>query len=258
MVSPVHPRRANLSSEDAATFAGIVSAAKLVIFDFDGVIADSEVISLSTLKSALHQFGVKLSLEETRKTFLGTSLKTITSHVAEHGTGNSENFPDIWESELFARFAGELQPVPHVFDLISRLEQNQMPFCIASSSTFKRLNAALKAMDVADRFHHVFSAEQVSRGKPAPDLFEFAASKMQVDPEDCLVIEDSPHGIRAARSARMRAVGFTGGCHLDTLQNEHGDVLCNAGAEMVLRSFGDFAKLDMIGWRAVSNTAAGS
>lgn len=238
---------ANPMPEDHVRFASLLSAAKLVIFDFDGVIADSEVISLSTLQNALKDFGVELSFSETQEAFLGTSLRTIKEHVAKEGARAPEEFPEVWETALFARFADGLKPVPRVFDLIGHLEQNETKLCIASSSTFRRLNVALTAMDVAERFTHVFSAEQVARGKPAPDLFEFAASQMEVAPQDCLVIEDSPHGIRAARAAKMRAVGFTGGVHLTDVQAEHRAALRNAGAELVLPSFADFAKMDMIG-----------
>lgn len=228
-------------------FARLVGAADLVIFDFDGVISDSEVISLTTLRETLNAFGLDLTAEDTREMFLGTSLKTIAAHVAEHGTGDTDAFAVQWESVLFDRFRAELQPVPHVLDLVDRLQQSGTAFCIASSSTFNRIDIALNAMGVTDRFAHIFSAEQVTRGKPAPDLFEYAARKMAVTAAACLVVEDSQHGVRAARAAGMSAVGFSGGQHLIDLQAEHSAVLLAAGAELVLPSFEGFARMDMTG-----------
>ena len=228
-------------------FAGMVGAADLVIFDFDGVISDSEVISLTTLRETLNAFGLDLTAEEIREMFLGTSLKTIAAHVAEHGTGDTDAFPEQWESALFKRFRAELRPVPHVLDLVNRLQQNGTAFCIASSSTFNRIDIALDAMGVTDRFAHIFSAQQVARGKPAPDLFEYAARKMGVTPAACLVVEHSPHGVRAAGAAGMSAGGFSGRQHLVDLQAEHSAALLAAGAEFVLPSFEGFARMDMTG-----------
>ena len=238
---------ASATADACANFASLLGSAEAVLFDFDGVIADSEVISLTTLRDALGQFGLDFTLEETRKTFLGTSLKTITAHVDQHGSGHATGFPTIWEEALFARFAKDLKPVPHVFDVIEWLDRHRIPFCIATSSTFRRLSAALAAMRVKNRFEHVFSAEQVARGKPAPDLFELAASKLNVRPQTCLVIEDSPHGIRAARAAGMQTVGFTGGQHLRDLQAEHSALLQDAGAGLILPSFEGFTKLVRVG-----------
>ena len=93
-----------------------------------------------------------------------------------------------------------------------------MPYCLASSSAVRRINAALAFAGLADRFiGKVFSASMVSRGKPAPDLFLHVAKVMGVEPRDCLVIEDSPAGVEAARRANMAVIGFVGGSHADSL-----------------------------------------
>lgn len=223
--------------DQTADFAQLLDACDLVIFDFDGVIADSEVISLATLQTALRQFGIDLTTQETRDTFLGTSLATIKTHIKRHGTGDPDTLPLIWETELFARFKTDLSPVPQVFDLIDRFDATNQRYCIASSGTQNRIKTALTVMGRLDRFNHIFSAEQVARGKPAPDLFEFAASNIGVRPEACLVIEDSPHGIRAAKAAGMASVGFLGGKHLIDVQDAHRDLLLTRGATMVIPSF---------------------
>lgn len=234
-------------SPEITAFARLLDTAELVIFDFDGVIADSEVISLSTLHDALHRFGLDLSPEETRQTFLGTSLDTIMAHVDRHGSGDPDAFARDWEATLFARFRSELRPLPHVFDLIARFDRIGQRYCIASSGTFNRIGTALDAMGRRDRFTHVFSAQQVARGKPAPDLFEFAARELGVVPGACLVIEDSPHGVRAAKSAGMSCLGFVGGQHLRDRQTEHADLLRNVGADLVLSSYAGIAQQNLTG-----------
>jgi HAD superfamily hydrolase (TIGR01509 family) len=234
----------NLKPTQAA--AKLVCEADLVIFDFDGVIADSEVISLATLQETLAQFDLSLSLDETRQTFLGRSLKTILDYVALHGTIDVSAFGEVWENTLFDRFAAGLKPVPHVFDVLDMLDRKGTPFCIASSGTHERIGKALAAMDRDGRFEFIFSAEQVARGKPAPDLFEFAARRMGVPPEACLVIEDSPHGVRAASAANMRCIGFTGGQHLADRQAEHADLLRREGAAVVLTSYVGLPELNHI------------
>lgn len=160
-----------LQPDSVAHFARLLSTAELVIFDFDGVIADSEVISLATLQEALHQYGVELTLQETRRLFLGTSLKTITEYVKQNGSRDAGTFASTWETTLFDRFRTDLKPIPRVVDLIDQLDLMGRRYCIASSSTLNRLEVALGAMGLADRLPNMFSAQQVARGKPAPRSF---------------------------------------------------------------------------------------
>jgi|TARA_B110000902_G_scaffold265164_1_gene348680 HAD superfamily hydrolase (TIGR01509 family) len=234
-------RYGNLRNHEARTFHDLLNAASLVVLDFDGVIADSEVISLSTLQTSLHDFGIQLTLDEARAAFLGTSLKTILSYVRAHGTGDMERFAEHWEHRLFDQFRVALAPVASVLDLLETLNISGVPYCIASSGTFRRIRIALDAMKLTNRFKHIYSSEQVVRGKPAPDLFELAARDMGSAAKACLVIEDSPYGVRAAKTAGMRCVGFTGGQHLNDLKSEHGSLLLEEGADMVLSSYDQLA-----------------
>ncbi len=228
-------------------FAQIIQRADLVIFDFDGVIADSEVISLATLRTALATFGLDMSLHETREKFLGTSIETVIAHIKTHGIGhgigNAATFTQVWEKELFSRFKADLKPIPHVFDMIDCFDATDQQYCIASSGTLIRIKIALEAMGRLDRFAHVFSAQQVARGKPAPDLFEYAAQQMGVEPSACVVIEDSPHGVRAAKAAGMPCVGFSGGKHLREIKDTHQNRLLELGADIVLSSFAGMKRL---------------
>lgn len=216
----------------------------LILFDFDGVIADSEVISLATLCDALNDYGVVLSLEDTRARFLGKSVDKIVSEVREQQPDADWNdFALHWHTILFARFASDLTPVPGVTDLLDRLDAAALPYCIASSSGFTRIRFALDAMGLSARFRHIFSAEEVQNGKPAPDLFLHAARQMSTPPARCIVIEDSPYGIQAARSAGMTAIGFLGGAHLKDTQTQHRRLLLEQGAHRITRKLAEINQL---------------
>ena len=115
---------------------------------------------------------------------------------------------------LLSRFEQELLPIPGIQTLVGKLD---VCFCVASSSRTERLRRSLELTGLMPLFgDHVFSADSVKRGKPAPDLFLYAAERMGVAPARCLVIEDSVPGILAAKAAGMEAIGFTGGSHLRT------------------------------------------
>lgn len=226
------------SIKDTVHLAALLDGVDLVIFDFDGVIADSEVISLSTLHRTIAAYGIRMTLDEVRARFLGTSLRTISEFVAE-AAGSAEGFATSWQQSLYAQFRAHLRPVPGVDAMLEGLTQRDLTYCVASSSHFERIRVALDAIALAHRFAHVFSAEQVAQGKPAPDLFEFAAGAMGVAPERCVVIEDSPYGIQAARAAGMRSGGFIGGTHLDGIREAHAATLRDAGADAIIAGFSD-------------------
>jgi HAD superfamily hydrolase (TIGR01509 family) len=227
------------------TFDAILGETDLVIFDFDGVIADSEVISLSTLQRALSDYGIDMTADDVRRHFLGTSLKTTLDHVANHpGARPVDGFVEHWTSTLYQKFAAELQSMDHIAATLDRLEADKVPYCIASSGTFERIGVALRAIGMTHRFEHIFSAQQVERGKPAPDLFLLAARALSMSPHRCLVIEDSHFGIRAAQAANMRSIGFVGGAHLTTLATEHAETLRQLGADAILSDFKLLAEPD--------------
>lgn len=212
----------------------------LVIFDFDGVIADSEVLSLGTLRDALANSGLPMTLDRVRSLFLGKSLASIQAYIAQNGPENAaDGFAQSWQGALYERLARELEPMPAILPLLDHLAERGIRHCIASSSTFERIRLSLSAMGLEDRFADLFSAQQVQNGKPAPDLFLFAAKHVGANPAACLVIEDSPHGIQGARAAGMRALGFVNGTHLSDIKATHAELLLNAGAERVLNTFAE-------------------
>ncbi len=203
----------------------------LIIFDCDGVLVDSEPLSCAILAQALRQQGLDADAEYVKHHFLGRSLGAVRTHAQEHGVALADDFESRLNAELLARFADELKPMPGVATLLQTLD---VPTCVASSSHLARVRLSLEVTGLARYFdEHVYTAEMVERGKPAPDLFLFAAQRMQVPPADCLVLEDSPSGVQAALAAGMTAWGFTGGSHhgtdRDAIQRLH-----DAGAKRVL------------------------
>lgn len=250
-----------LPSEAGSPVTKALDGVELVIFDFDGVIADSEVLSLGTLRDALADCGLPMPLEQVRALFLGTSLASILEYTARHGAeGASDGFTDRWQNALYGRLRNELKPMTSILPFLDGLKERGIRHCVASSSSFERIRLSLSVMGLEDRFPDLFSAQQVQSGKPAPDLFLFAAEHMNTDAAACLVIEDSPHGVQAAQAAGMRAFGFVDGAHLNGLQNAHADVLLNAGAERVLNSFADLLHTSSNGgskgqhWNQVDDT----
>ena len=183
-----------------------------IIFDCDGVLIDSESIALALLRDTLADTGLDLPLAEVQGRFQGRSLATVVADLREHwGHAMPSAAIARMGEALLQRFTASLLPVPGMIGLVDALER---PVCVASSSHTVRLRHSLTVTDFARRFEpHVFSADAVGRGKPAPDLFLHAAARMGVEPARCLVIEDSVAGIEAARAAGMDAIGFTGGSH---------------------------------------------
>jgi HAD superfamily hydrolase (TIGR01509 family) len=185
----------------------------LMIFDCDGVLIDSEILSNRAEVDLLKSFGIEFELGDYMAQFVGKSTKDVLKTIeASHNVRLPAEFRRLAETQIFTAFKTELQAIPGIFELIDSVNT---PKCVASSSSLSRLDITLKITGLLDKFSpHIFSAEQVSRGKPAPDLFLFAAEQMQVSPDRCVVIEDSPYGVRAGVQAGMTVIGFTGGSHI--------------------------------------------
>jgi HAD superfamily hydrolase (TIGR01509 family) len=212
----------------------------LVIFDCDGVLVDSEPLSLACLTAALNRIGVPIDLDTVRARFAGTSMASIMAHVArDYGVAAPPGFVEAVKAETLALFDAELTAMTGVAAAVRAL---RVPVCVASSSDPVRLAHSLRLTGLAPLFgQDVFSATQVPRGKPHPDLFLYAAARMGAEPAGCLVIEDSVPGVTAARAAGMRVLGFTGGGHWG--HDPAGADLARAGAGRIFRDFADLAAL---------------
>ncbi len=190
----------------------------LVIFDCDGVLVDSELIAMRVMLEAIAaRTGLKIEPQEAYDKFLGKSLATILKILEKsYHLVLPEMALEEMRLDLFHHFESELKPVPHI---AQALDQLHVPICVASSSHLERIRLSLRVTGLLSRFEpNIFSASMVRRGKPAPDLFLYAAHAMGVEPKNCAVIEDSSAGIEAAHDAGMRAFAFYGGAHANIAQ----------------------------------------
>ncbi|MFD8008547.1 HAD family hydrolase [Streptomyces mirabilis] len=184
----------------------------LVIFDNDGVLVDSEPISNTILAAYLTELGHPTSYEESIRDYMGSAMHRIHEIVQERsGQRLPEDFDDVFHGRVFAAFEQELQPVPGAVQLLEKLAADEVPYCVASSGSHERIRVGHRKTGLDRWFDEgrVFSSQDVGRGKPAPDLFLYAAERMGVAPERCVVVEDSPLGVRAANAAGMDVYGFT-------------------------------------------------
>jgi HAD superfamily hydrolase (TIGR01509 family) len=185
----------------------------LIIFDCDGVLIDSELLANRSEVEFLKTFGIEFDLTDYMNRFVGKNTKDVLKGIELlHGIKLSENSWKLVEENTFNVFRSGLKPITGIFELLASTDKAK---CVASSSSLNRLDLTLRITGLFDRFSpHIFSAEQVDRGKPAPDLFLFAAKQMQVHPNRCVVIEDSLTGVRAGVAAGMTVLGYTGGSHI--------------------------------------------
>jgi HAD superfamily hydrolase (TIGR01509 family) len=208
----------------------------LVIFDCDGVLVDSEVISCRAHAETLTRHGYPITAEQVLTRFLGVSDREARQEIE---TELGRKLPDDFELQMkqaaLQRYADDLQHIPHIDEAIAAIS---LPKCVASSGTPEKIRHGLTCAGLYDLLApNIFSATQVKRGKPAPDLFLFAAGQMQAAPGRCVVIEDSIPGIAGALAAGMTVLGFYGGSHC---RPGYADTLRAAGA---IRTFDDMRQL---------------
>jgi HAD superfamily hydrolase (TIGR01509 family) len=222
----------------------------LVIFDCDGVLVDSEVISCRAHAETLTRHGYPITSQQVFDRFLGRSTRQANHEVeAELGRPLPEDFHTQLQNELFRAFEADLHAVAHIHAALDAITQ---PVCVASSGSPQRMRVTLGHTGLHDRFApNIFSALQVQNGKPAPDLFLFAAGQMKARPERCVVIEDSVPGVTAACAAGMAVFGFHGGSHCVP---GHAATLRTAGAAV---TFDDMRQLPgLIGRIGTAATAS--
>ncbi|MFD3572018.1 HAD family hydrolase [Streptomyces sp. NPDC058667] len=184
----------------------------LVIFDNDGVLVDSERISNTLLAGYLTELGHPTSYEESVRDYMGSAMHRIHELVEERsGQRLPAEFDATFHARVFAAFQAELEAVAGVREVLRLLAEGGVPYCVASSGSHDRIRVGHRktGLDAWFRDEIVFSADDVGRGKPAPDLFLYAAERMGVAPERCGVVEDSRLGVQAALAAGMDVYGFT-------------------------------------------------
>ncbi|MER7498218.1 HAD family hydrolase [Streptomyces pharetrae] len=184
----------------------------LVIFDNDGVLVDSEPISNRHLAAYLTELGHPTTYEDSIRDYMGSAMHRIHDLILERtGQRLPEDFDDVFHARVFAAFEQELKAVSGAAEVLEKLAAEGVPYCVASSGSHERIRVGHRAAGLERWFddERIFSWQDVGRGKPAPDLFLYAAQRMGVAPERCAVVEDSPLGVRAAVAAGMDVYGFT-------------------------------------------------
>lgn len=184
----------------------------LVIFDNDGVLVDSEPLSNTILAAYLSELGHPTTYEDSLRDYMGAAVHRVHDLVLERsGQRLPTDFDVTFHARVFAAFERELEPVAGAVDVLEKLVAGGVPYCLASSGSHERIRVGHRRTGLDRWFGDelIFSSEDVGRGKPAPDLFLYAAARMGVAPEKCVVVEDSPLGVRAAVAAGMDVYGFT-------------------------------------------------
>ncbi|TWB07028.1 HAD family hydrolase [Bradyrhizobium stylosanthis] len=222
----------------------------LIIFDCDGVLVDSEVISCRAHANALTRHGYPITSEQVSRRFLGRSTKQANLEIeTELGRTLPEAYHGDLQDELFRSFEADLEAIRGIHDVLDVVTQ---AVCVASSGSHQRMQVSLGSTGLHERLApNIFSSSQVKNGKPAPDLFLFAANQMGVPPERCVVIEDSLAGIAGARAAGMTVFGFCGGSHCG---DGHAETLRQAGADL---TFADMHQLPELVRRVEAEAVAG-
>jgi len=183
------------------------TAVKLIIFDCDGVLVDTETLANQVLYQHLQAKGLRYSLSEMTQLFWGLSFTDMQVRAQQHFDMQfNDHFWTQVQQDTFSSFRLNLQPNPATLELLKALKQ---PYCVASSDSHVKMTLTLTLTGLLAAFENRrFSAEQVSRGKPAPDLFLLVANHYGVTPAQCLVIEDSPTGCEAAEAAGMQLLAY--------------------------------------------------
>ncbi|MFN3276001.1 MAG: HAD family hydrolase [Paracoccus sp. (in: a-proteobacteria)] len=186
----------------------------LIIFDCDGVIADSEILSAEVLIAQLAALDIAITADDVRRDFLGRSFPTVAAAIRDRFARDlPSDFEASYRARLLDRFGTGLRETPGFSEMLAGLGARRI--CVATSSSPPRVARTLALLGLDGRFGaHVFTASQVARGKPAPDLFLYAAAQMNTSPARALVIEDSAPGLEAARAAGMAVLHYAGGAHL--------------------------------------------
>lgn len=213
-----------------------------IIFDCDGVLVDSEVIAIAVEREHLSGWGLVYDNQTYITRFVGLHNRdyhaALRVDAGERGIRLPADFPDIIQAAIWARFEKELRAIEGALDLAAGFDG---PVAVASSSEEGKLHRKLEMTGLAEAFGpHVYSADRVANGKPAPDLFLHAAHQLGKDPASCLVIEDSENGVKAGRAAGMTVWGFTGGAHAEA---GLADRLSGAGAHAVAGSFAEIGRM---------------
>lgn len=183
---------------------------KCVIFDNDGVLVDSEAISNRVLVEMAASVGVSLALDDAIENFSGVSMSGTLDYLKAHATTEfPEDFEEEFRRRTFEQFKTELKPVDGVAQVLKTLEQDGIPFCVASSGPREKIKLSLTTAGLIPHFEdRIFSSYDINSWKPQPDIFLYAARKMGFQPDECVVVEDSLAGVKAARGGGFEVFAY--------------------------------------------------
>lgn len=182
---------------------------ELIIFDCDGVLVDSEIIFNEVLSEDLAERGLLLSIEQTMALFIGGSMENVEAQVASRGVKLPGNWIEGVYSKVLARLEDGVDPVAGIQELLGYLTETNVPFCVASNGPVHKMKVTLGQNDMLKFFENgMFSAYDIKSWKPEPGLFLHAAQQFSVEPQNCVVIEDSGTGTLAAQNAGMPCLGY--------------------------------------------------
>lgn len=216
---------------------GTSNVSRLVIFDFDGVLVDSEIVGIRVGAELLSAAGYVISIEKMAENFSGMSWPDILKAIEhECGIRISPTICEEIDSYLDTRLPIDLKVIDGAISVLTNL---RLDYCICSNTKIQRIRDMLRTTKLDSFFSsNVFSAKELGKGrsKPKPDIFLFGAEQMGFNPRESIVIEDSVHGVQAGISAGMRVIGFVGGTHT---YPGHTKRLLNAGAQTVISHFNE-------------------
>jgi HAD superfamily hydrolase (TIGR01509 family) len=210
---------------------------KHVIFDCDGVLVDSEPLSMRADVLLLKQHGIEISEAEAHTRFVGTTFQAMLDMMTrEYGTVFPPGLHEIKNTMVEQLYRNELTIVDGVADTLATLKHSGLTLSIGSNSPKARVELAVKLVGIGPMFDRIVSYQDVSKGKPAPDIFLRAAEHARADLEECLIVEDSLTGVAAGKAAGIRTVGFTG---THAHPHQHAKDLRAAGASVVIAKMQD-------------------
>jgi HAD superfamily hydrolase (TIGR01509 family) len=210
----------------------------LVIFDCDGVLIDSEAIACGAISETLADFGISMSQREALDAFVGKSENDVRLDLRTRGLENYDKYVASWRENLYAAFATDLKIIQGIEVL---LEQLDAPICVASNSSHERLERSLGTTSIWSHFSQlVYSADDVERPKPAPDLIQLCLSSCKAPPETSIMIDDNASGVIAALAAGVTPIGFVDPNdprpNREQVLREAGATIVATGAEDLLRA----------------------
>ncbi|CAM4042721.1 HAD family hydrolase [Pseudoalteromonas byunsanensis] len=192
---------------------------ELVIFDCDGVLVDSEVLVSKVFKDMLYSLGLDLSLDEIMSSYVGITTQECLKKIEKnYPVKIPANFISVYREYCQEKINSELRNITGIEELIIELNSRKQLFCVASNSSMEKINLSLRKTNLLRYFNNrIYSACDLAKPKPLPDVFLHAASQFSISPSKCIVVEDTHIGVHAGVSANMFTVGYTGTMHKDKL-----------------------------------------